>query len=235
MEGKMRISVVATGIDQQQFRKKPEEESNSTRNFSQRPLAAPKPAFAFPPRTVAPAAVVERAPAVLQELEEEEEMILVASAMEPTAAVMEQGQGKLLFSEARDAVAPARGRHSPTRLEMSTAPQSVRSVEPRFASTVSETQPAEPAFKGTRSMDPRGAKIRTTRESQPALWQEQQDAAEREASEPGFLQRMTARFSPREEQQPIRRTEVTASRAAPAASEGADYLEIPAFLRRQAN
>ncbi len=242
LEGKMRISVVATGIDQQQFKKQEDERENYTRSFSQRPLVSPKSVFGLS-QSPRPAPQPAPAPEIADEPEEEirhalqAEDHIIMSEPQSKAAASEQDQGKLLFSESRE----PRGRHSPTRME-TRAPSHER-AEPRFAApaapaaTESAAATAEPSFRGARSIEPRtparAAARSTARDAQPALWQEE-ETLERDNSEPNFLQRMTARFTPREEQV-IRRTEVTSTRPAAAPVEGGDYLEIPAFLRRQAN
>lgn len=250
LKGKMRVSVVATGIDQQQFQQKQDDGASMntesyTRSFSQRPQASggfsnsTKSGLSFArttaaeeesatlmtaPVTPTPTAMVERETPFVQPAPQQTEVA-------PPTMMMEPDQGKLLFSESREV--SRGGRHSPTRME------SIRSAQPREEARVTVTETSAVAYQQTPEPAMRGGaqKLRTAAHTvssaaQPALWQEEEEDADQQ---PSLLRRMTSRFTPREEQQPIRRTEVTTSRSATTASESEANLEIPAFLRRQAN
>jgi cell division protein FtsZ len=244
LQGRMRISVVATGIDQHQFQQRKDtpsssssnsrqEESNRTSRFSQRPEMM---SSGFAPK-VTTSQTQEAESATYNNSQREE-----SRHFTPPASVVAENQP---VEAAVPSPAPAQGvrgvrsmgRHSPTRLETARSaseqaddyytPQPAVSAAPLMQQpNVTETRPA------------RG--IRPTRASashaqQPDLWQQAEDE-----TQPSFFQRMTARFTTKEEEeqhQPSRRAEVVGTRqsAKPAMSQSEDYLEIPAFLRRQAN
>jgi cell division protein FtsZ len=237
LEGKMRISVVATGIDQQQFQPKQEDTSEAyTRTFSQRPQSpAAKSGMSFGRPTTPTSApeVASTSVSVERETSYAPQSVPQITEVAPreTMAAPALDQGKLSFSESREV--PRGGRHSPTRMEAvrgSTASEPVRAAAEQSAPTY-EAQPMREQAAAPAPSIRGGQRLRTAPQqssNQPALWQEDED----QAQEPNFLRRMTSRFTPREEQ-PIRRTEV--SNARPTTPEAADNLEIPAFLRRQAN
>ena len=245
LKGKMRVSVVATGIDQQQFQQKQDDGASVntesyTRSFSQRPQpsssfsSTTKSGLSFARTTVAaeeessatlvptpatptPTAMVERETPFMQPAPQQTEVA-------PPTMMMEPDQGKLTFAESREI--SRGGRHSPTRME------SIRSAQPKEEARVTVTETSAVAYQqAPEPMVRGGQKLRTnaSASAQPALWQEEDEA---EDQQPNFLRRMTSRFTPREDQQPIRRTEVTAPRPT---AETTENLEIPAFLRRQAN
>lgn len=276
LEGTMRISVVATGIDQQQFQQQ-RPNSGSTNNtgttegmrrFSQRAEASQPATYNNAP--AAPSALRgntsafsrNAAPFAASSTEMEN------ASTEHYSPMQQPETSHFAFAESRDtasmtaqapttasgnpAIASVReitrtGRHSPTRRE---APQpaqemqqSQHSAQPsRIADTPIEAPVmAAPHAGGAPSIRVEHPRNRGSRQAaqqqqaqqsvQPDLWQQ-----EEEGDQPGFFQRMTARFTPREEQQPIRRTEVMGTRQSGTPAEhSSDYLEIPAFLRRQAN
>lgn len=259
LEGKMRISVVATGIDQQQFQQRKEEPSSNntnayesgTRRFSQRADAPATPraaqhAFIRPQQQHAAAETTEPHAYVEQPQRE------VASPLQQPET------GHLVFNEMREPVAPVAaapapreaaapsireisrsGRHSPTRVEAVAAETgnlthdtaSAARTEMPAATYVASGAPSLRVEQPRANVKARAAQQRN--QAQADLWQQEDESADGE--HPNFFQRMTARFTPREEQ-PIRRTEVTGTRQTntPVENSG-EYLEIPAFLRRQAN
>ncbi len=238
LEGKIRISVVATGIDQQQYQPHKEDKNEPIiRTFSQRPDSFMKSGFGrnFVEQEVSTHYGATAAETMMREQQQ-------SVAHEATLPMQEAESSRLMFNDMREAAPqPARevlrqGRHSPTRAEAVTAPRQpevmMQSQQEPPVMTASQPVSAMPSLRGD---NPRASqKMRTaTAQTQPDLWQQEE---EQEASDqPGLFKRMTARFTPREDQQPIRRSEVTSSHPTTASDQAGDYLEIPAFLRRQAN
>ena len=118
---------------------------------------------------------------------------------------------------AEPAIRPARmGRHSPTRAEIS--PRQEAEATAHYQETM-QTQ-----------IQPQAA----TAMAEPQ-WEEDYAEEEEEGDQPSLLQRMTSRLAPQQEERPQRRrVEIARSNPEPAAQPEHD-LEIPAFLRRQAN
>lgn len=258
MEGRMRVSVVATGIEQSgskhgRHHSSSTNESRSTtpaHNFSVRngvTTAQPRPAVEktatrFTPVRPEPVAVKKAEP-VKQEVAEEAEpqpepmMRSTAKVEEPIKESIEENFTEELFDDA----------NQPTEMtneesqemfhfnhETKAEPQGARAV--RRPAPTAEVQPQE-AMEPNISYDaPSPAAQGNTALAQEEVWDEDYEEEEEE-NEPGLFRRVASRLASREEEKPRGRTrqvKVAASNPEPVSDSQHD-LEIPAFLRRQAN
>ena len=256
MEGKMRVSVVATGIEQMGNKHGRHSGSSSTSNESRnpthsfsvrngvttakpRPVTAEKPSSFTPvkPEPIAvktPEPVAERTAAPVRPAPQP--MMRSTAQPQPQMEMQEQPYEEETFVEEEpQAEAPQEmfhfnhespeprgarsgGRHAPTRAEL--APQQAMDEE---LSMMQQEQPS----------------AHTTTQANAAVAQEESwkdDYEEDEDDQPGLFQRVASRLSSRDEDQRprARRMEVAASNPEPV-EESQHDLEIPAFLRRQAN
>ena len=229
MEGQMRVSVVATGIDAAV--------SNADTPLPRRSMAAP---------LAQPLAVETPAPAPVQE----EAPVAAAVEQQPSFAELEVPQAAPVAQE------PAAFQPQP---EPEVAPQPAvaqaddlppPAYTPRPAPQLSEADtfvapraPAQGAAPGTPTPEAmarlQAAVARAPGQAAPAA--QPQQAAEAEAEKPRFginslINRMTGAQAEGQAQQPARtQPQVTAIRQEPEPAEDQERIEIPAFLRRQAN
>ncbi|MDP5360104.1 MAG: cell division protein FtsZ, partial [Paracoccaceae bacterium] len=223
MEGKMRVSVVATGIDALAKR--------TEAPVARRSMAAP----------LAP--IVEAAPVE----EPEAELPDVAAMAQPAAAAAPQE--RTLF-ESFEAPAPQAQTYAPQR-EAASAPQTLSddlpppAYRPRTEPALNEADhfvapraqapgtPSPEALARLQAAVNRVPKAETPRQPAPA--------APVEAERPRFginslINRMTGAQADGHTPQPARaQPQVTALHNEPELSEEQEKIEIPAFLRRQAN
>ncbi len=259
MEGKMRVSVVATGIEQvgnkhgrhNSSGSNNSTDSRATHSFSvrngvttakPRPVATEKPVSFTPvkPEPIAvrqpePAPMMQRPatlerPTPLSRPQPEPMMRSVAQPQpepemheerfeEETFTQEESEAPQELFHFNHDTPEPrgarAGGRHAPTRAEL--APQPQLDEEP----SMMHESPSPAAMQANAAVAPA----------------EQWEGEYEEEEQPGLFQRVASRLSSREEERPrtrTRRMEVAASNPEHEPEDQHD-LEIPAFLRRQAN
>jgi cell division protein FtsZ len=253
LQGKMRISVVATGIDQQQFLTKDDGVKEPyTRTFSHRPAPANTPqnsgssaantssnttrsglSFARPQSGNSSAASSASATgggqenhSVMQQQSEQRESQAAVSQHHDTS---HQPPFALEQEQGRLHFAESRdaaraGRLAPTRLETMRHAQASSSAEQG-----GEYAPARDTMPSPRGYAAQPNKMRASgamSQAQTALWQEED--AEQDAH-PSLIKRMTAKFTPKEEMtQPVRR-EITGAQVA---SDSNQSLDVPAFLRR---
>lgn len=254
MEGKMRVSVVATGIEQagsKHGRHSGGSESRTPHSFSVRngvTTAAPRPAapekstssYSPAPRPepapapiATPAPKPEPAPIARKPIAQPQPVMRSAPqpAPEPEPEAMQPVQEELIEEsfeeetqelfhfteeapqEAEEAPvstgARSGGRHAPTRAEIAPQGEPELSMQPEVHVTRGNTVVA-----------------------QEEAWEED---FEDEDEQPRLFRRVASRLSSREEARPRpRRVEVAASNPEPV-QEAQHDLEIPAFLRRQAN
>lgn len=244
MEGRMRVSVVATGIEAAERSERPPFRNNSapqhTAGGAQKRESRPEPGsrFTFPSTSSRVAtAAAPAAPAVQQETavpkftrirtEEavaQQEVTVAQSAPQPMAQTAAAPQFALEMQQPE--AAPARAVES----------QAYAAEEPAFMPPRA-AQPSQRTHYVSRPMEEDRMAGRPIRRSNEEV---QEESGSRRMN---FFQRMTGLGNnerPREEA-PQRRVEVTESRKpeitdTKAATGGEeDYLNIPAFLRRQAN
>ncbi len=259
MEGKMRVSVVATGIEQAGNKHgrhsggttesrtphsfsvrngvttaKPRTETMETAKpaiTSFKPIARPAPTVTEEPemeyqpapvaKVAAPQPMMRSAPQPQPEMEEE----ITPQETFETAMQDEKSQELFQFTH-EDNSTPSGprsvGRHAPTRAEI--APQAA--PEPETASNQDEPV----AYNSNPSPAAHAANAAV---AQNEAWEEED--YEDEDEQPGLFKRVASRLSSREEERPrTRKVEVAASNPEPEQEPEHD-LEIPAFLRRQAN
>jgi cell division protein FtsZ len=224
MEGKMRVSVVATGID-------------AVTNRAETPVARRSMAAPLVPVSIEePAAEPEAAP--------EQEMPAVAATAQPVQ------QEPTLFEELEVPVAqPAAYQPQP---EPAPAPRAVAddlpppAYTPRPEPTLTEadsfvapraSSPGTPSPEAIARLQAAVSRVPRAAEQQPAA----QAPAAHDAEKPRFginslINRMTGAQAENAAPQPARaQPQVTALHQEPEQSEDQDKIEIPAFLRRQAN
>ena len=229
MEGKMRVSVVATGIDAAV--------SNADTPLPRRSMAAP----------LAPAAAIEApAPAPVQE------------APAPVVAQAAPQEERTLFQDLEMPSAPAPA-PQPAPQPAAVQPQQAQpapqqpaathdlpppAYTPRPEPTLSEADSfVAPRAPGTPSPEAM-ARLQAAVNRAPKQAEQQPQAAAptaEEAEKPRFginslINRMTGAQAEAAAQQPARaQPQVTPLHQEPEANEDQDRIEIPAFLRRQAN
>lgn len=231
MQGKMRVSVVATGIDSPQQKTEDTPQGQGV-GYSQRgPIR--KPSMDEQPqerktgmfggsglglRTSSQA--VEGTIASVRSTEVKPIRTVQAqpqARQELSRPFVDESDGQFDFSEKQEPAASG-GRHAPTRMEAA-QPQSETPSGQHYENN------QDAGLLGPRAIQPRREEVQ---EEQPALWDEGQE------EQPTLIRRMTARFGHRDEGAAApARSEAAEIRSAASADE--DYLEIPAFLRRQAN
>ena len=204
MSGKMRVSVVATGIDAETGKK-----SNPV---PRRSMAAPLPA------TEAPAAPQPAAPRGLVAMEPE--------AVEPT-----------LFEDMQEQAAPVAENDLPPPAYQPTYAPAAAHVEAHAEEPVVAEQPRAPGTPTPEAL----ARLKAAVNRQPLDAPKPRAATPAEAEKPRFginslINRMTGAQAEAGVQRPVRnQPQVTALHEDPEAEESQEKIEIPAFLRRQAN
>ena len=220
MEGKMRVSVVATGIDATL--------SNADTPLPRRSMATPL----AQPAAVEPAPVKEpevAAPAVAAEAPEERNLFGDYDA--PAAAASAPRPQPKPQAVADDLPPPA---YRPRPAAAEQLPEADTFVAPRPAATPGTPSPE--AMARLQAAVNRAPKQTEERRVAPAP-----AAAAHEGEKPRFginslINRMTGAHGEAAGHQPSRQQpQVTALRQEPAVDEDQDRIEIPAFLRRQAN
>lgn len=258
MEGRMRVSVVATGIDamEQAERNNGNGHKPAVQAVSA-PAARPVPRteigraepgagrFQFPVSTAKPREQAVSAPALVQE-EAAPAVAHVPSFNTSAAPVIE---AEPVFVAAHAAAAPVP--RFTTRAAVAEAAQAeLLPVLSATAEAVAEDEQAAPAFIPPRAELPsqRGhyghAAEEAPRPSRSAARRDVQEDEEDAKRSPGLFQRLAGMASgkgEREEAPAPRRVEVTETKKADirdtraATGTEENYLDIPAFLRRQAN
>jgi len=258
MEGRMRVSVVATGIEQTGAKHGRHSSSTETRStphsFSIRngvttpvtssggkprstvsserpsysPAPRPEPVAAAPTPKPRPAAT---APAVAS-IRQPQPVMRSAPQPQPVA---EEVYEEEIFEESYAQEEPQELFHFPQETMEEPRPAAARtSGGGRHAPTRAEIAPAvEPA-----SISPREAAIAHGNAAVAAeeVWEEDYIEEEEEEAQPGLFRRVASRLTAREEERPrARRVEMAHANPEPAAESSQPDLEIPAFLRRQAN
>ena len=223
MEGRMRVSVVATGID---AKAKRAEDAAPRRSM----------ASALPQAHQAPAA----APAAAR---------VAAEPVTPPAPVAAQPEPNL-FEEFEEQPAPAFAprREAPaaqTRADDLPPPAYTPRPEPTLADADSFVAPRAPSAPGTPSPEALARLQAAVNRVPKTAEQQTRPAAAPRAAEPekprfginSLINRMTGAQAESAPQQPSRaQPQVTALRQEPQEDQGEqDRIEIPAFLRRQAN
>lgn len=236
LEGTMRVSVVATGIEAGAVSEHP----IRTRTMAQAMgrAAAPKPVATKPSATsnFQPTSFSERSPAEIvrqsgqvsaaeaARLKQQQETTRRAVSAEPTEF---EPQGSLAIEPAERA-----------------APMTLSQI--RAAREEEEELNGGPLFVAPRAVQPAEQTLHTARAPEPEAYADEEDE---EAGNLGFFQRLSGMakgLAHREEEEDLyyeEEEEAPRSNAArakvretkPAASDDEEYLDIPAFLRRQAN
>jgi cell division protein FtsZ len=253
MEGKMRVSVVATGIDQAAQFQKPISHDNSSdnpRNYSTRISggsqtkddgSSARNNLTFgKPETSTEAKKESAAPLAASMATRPVEPRPEARASAPAQPVR-QSQG---LRQLRPSLQPQENEASRPAQQEITDQMAADILEESRADLQGALfdETAEEVIAASAG-GPRGS-IRTApspaqRSAAPSGMQQlrndhpQNPAEEDHEHHSGFFSRVTSRFAPAAEEQQPRRVEVKTSRTVVPDDE--DYLEIPAFLRRQAN
>lgn len=233
MEGSMRVSVVATGIEQSERMQRPQPSagysntSENSQNMGQRSYSprgmndmAPKNAERYEEPAMNEAEPKSSSDSELFHFPQEQEETPVAEMPRqeprPTQAVQQSRMG----------------RHSPTRAEIA-----------------SQDRPSAPSLPNHKAQQKTSAASSSQQHHTPhhhaataSSPQPYEDEWHDEDDQPGLLKRMASRITQAKEEmhtpaqppQPSRRVEVARSNPQPAQNSG-ENLEIPAFLRRQAN
>ena len=246
MEGRMRVSVVATGIDasgsQGEMPVPRRPLSQPLAQPEEQPVAAaPAPQQPVAPQPVAAQAAPQHAPVAAQQTYEDDEPSLFG----------EMGGSQQEAAETDDGLPPPAYRPQPVQRQPDHAPLDV--APDSFVAPRAPGQPSADTMKRLHA-----AAARNNRQGQPAGARPQQAEPQRapEAEKPRFginslINRMTGHHAHEQQAQPAapaapqpqpqarRQPPMQAQRPAPApAPEEApeqDRIEIPAFLRRQAN
>jgi len=228
LAGRMRISVVATGIDADQMEHpKPLELVQKERAARDAAIQAARPAAApaaATPYVVQPAAA---APVLAPEPEPEPEPELVepAAAMPRVDAIEAQALSRGSFMPQRQPVEPVMVRPVPVR--PASAPNAF--ADAAIANGARQPQRPAPQPKRTPSLFERVANAGRL------LHPQEEPAAVKPAVEPAARPQAVPQPAPVQPMQPT----LVATRPEPAAerprAKDEDLLEIPAFLRRQAN
>ncbi|MBN66285.1 MAG: cell division protein FtsZ [Rickettsiales bacterium] len=232
MEGRMRVSVVATGIESAEQR-----QARPAKTMAQAPEKKP---FAFTPkqplqRERTPAEIVRAAGTnspneLVQKNQPEPVSLRNKESMKPAATTPAESAPQSLFDDAPAAMTPPKAPLRSRELEAAAEEEAAGAqddglfISPRAEQPVQRTH-----FISQQKAEPEEA---------------YDDEEEDEGSALGFFQKFTggnkrtrpARMEEEDEEAPRRgsRAEVKSS-AAPALDEEEEYLDIPAFLRRQAN
>ncbi len=234
MEGRMRVSVVATGIDAAV--------SNADTPLPRRSMAAP---LAQPAAIEAPAPVAEEIPAPAAVVVQEEQPTFAELEVPPaTPAPAPQAQPAAFQPRVEPtAVVPrpaAADDLPPPAYTPRPAPQLTEAetfVAPRAAAP--NAVPGTPTPEAMARLQAAVARAPGQAPVQPAA--RPQEPAAVEAEKPRFginslINRMTGAQAEAGGQQPARaQPQVTAIHQEPEANEDQERIEIPAFLRRQAN
>ncbi len=231
MEGKMRVSVVATGIDAVM--------SNADTPLPRRSMAAPLAQPEAAPAPVQEPAPVAAAPAPAPVQEP------VAQAPAPAPAPQPQQQERTLF---QDLDMPSAAAPQPAPAQPAAAaddlppPAYTPRAEPAVTEADSFVAPRAPGTPSPEALARLQAAVNRAPAQQAAPAQPQAAApASEEAEKPRFginslINRMTGAQAEAAAAQPTRaQPQVTPLRQEPEANEDQDRIEIPAFLRRQAN
>ncbi len=229
MEGRMRVSVVATGIDATV--------SHADAPLPRRSMAAPlaQPAAVEAPEPAPQAAVAQEVQPTFAELD----VPAAAPAPQPQPAAFQPRQEPEVAPQpqpvaADDLPPPAyTPRPAPQLSEAETF------VAPR--ATAPNAAPGTPTPEAMARLQAAVARAPGQAAARPAAQQRPQEQAAQEAEKPRFginslINRMTGAQAETGGQQPARaQPQVTAIHQEPEASEDQERIEIPAFLRRQAN
>ncbi len=234
MEGRMRVSVVATGIDAAV--------SNADTPLPRRSMAAP---LAQPVAVEAPEPAVQEVPAPAAAVAHEEQPTF-AELDVPAAAPAPEPQAQPAAFQPR--VEPAAAAPQPAAADdlpppaytPRPAPQLTEAetfVAPR--ATAPNAAPGTPTPEAMARLQAAVARAPRQAPEQPAARPQEPTASEAEKPRFGInslINRMTGAQAEGGGQQPARaQPQVTAIHQEPEASEDQDRIEIPAFLRRQAN
>ncbi len=256
MEGRIRVSVVATGIDAETLSatrpaqaaaiavKQPEPEETKAEEDEPAPEKAPEPVLAAPPPAIAGSAPREAAPAPVAERTSDS---TPTRQEEPTRASVQRAPfiPAQPFAPAAGAGEdqPARARELPgvaqqpmrrrSLFERMTGAARLREDDPTPAAGRSEPEKTEPRFQAPRPAMPSRVIVKPL--EQPSDESEKPDM-EKVAHETAFSQASTAESREEETSRTPAASAPTESEpetASPARDE--EVLDIPAFLRRQAN
>ncbi|WP_322893773.1 MULTISPECIES: cell division protein FtsZ [unclassified Yoonia] len=222
MEGKMRVSVVATGID---AREKRAEDAAPRRSM----------ASALPQAHQAPAAAAPRAPVAAERVTPPAPVAAKAPA-KPEPTLFED------FEEEQQAPAFMPRRETPVAAQADDLPRPAYTPrpEPTLSDASSFVAPRAPT-PGTPSPEALARLQAAVNRMPKPEEQPRQTARPAEAEKPRFginslINRMTGAQAEAPAHQPARaQPQVTALREEPEAEGDQDRIEIPAFLRRQAN
>ena len=216
MEGRMRVSVVATGIDAVAAAAEPPVQRRSMAEPlpQQRPVAPPaeEPAPAPAVAEVAPAARVEEEPSLFEGIEPAPQP--EADDGLPPPAYRPQAQPAPQPQPAARAERPAPGTPTPEALAR------LERVTGRAPGSMSGYRPGDAQFGSSRSQPQQDAPVERPRFGINTL-----------------INRMSGGAVPGEARHhaPRQQPPVSSAKAAPEMSEDQERIEIPAFLRRQAN
>ena len=253
MQGKMRVSVVATGIDHAQQKKDDGRTGgvNAGSGYSQRgQQLAPSSAASHANASAATeekrssfggtrffsreqqGSAIRSSEIAPHSAAPTQQMASPARSAAPAPAALsfvDESEGHFEFAQE----APQSHEREEAAYTSSAgrhAPTRVEAVElPQMSGSQQEAMHDEPSLLGPRSV----ASSRAAEEAkveQPALWDEEEEGGE----QPTLIRRMTSRFSPRQDGS-AQRAEVSEVVPETSTQSEEDYLEIPAFLRRQAN
>ena len=230
MEGKMRVSVVATGIDAAV--------SNAETPLPRRSMAAPL-ATPLAVETPAPAPVQEEAPVVTAEVEHAQPTF--AELEVPAVPAPQPVQQPAAFQpQAEPAPAPrpaeAVDELPPPAYTPREVPQHLSEADTFVAPRAPAQEAAAPGTPTPEAMARLQAAVSRVPGQEPAA-----PASDADGEKPRFginslINRMTGAQAESSAPQPARaQPQVTAIRQEPEAIEEQEKIEIPAFLRRQAN
>jgi len=259
MEGKMRVSVVATGIDHPKQEALPEKKSHDSRYSVPREDNRFLDNFTFKSQPIEPA---PRAEIAAPKIERRDVSATGFQAPQPAPIAYEAPTSAATaprFEEEASLQRRSVGRHSPTRTEIA-AHEDTPTNEPFAPIATRPTQETnaalapQPAPLQRRSFQPQASSMAapTTRHTTAAATQrdewEDDEAFTEDEQQPGLFRRMTSRIATASRQEgqphaahrqaqkpPRQRITVAASNPEVSHASADQELEIPAFLRRQAN
>ncbi|SFR43354.1 cell division protein FtsZ [Yoonia tamlensis] len=220
MEGRMRVSVVATGIDAAK--------GSADAPLPRRSMASP---LAQPAAAEMPAPVPAPAPAPVQET--------AAQVAAPAPAPQQQVEERTLFQDLDMPATPARPAQQAAAADDLPPPAYTPRAEPTVTEADRFVAPRAPGTPSPEALARLQAAV--NRAPKPQQAEAQVATAREEAEKPRFginslINRMTGAHAEAAAGQPVRaQPQVTPLHQEPEANEDQDRIEIPAFLRRQAN